>query len=797
MDKPSSTHPHTVFILPEPASLRTEPLTLLILTDGNGRCTTAGGYSGGARRVVSIAEHLARRSDVAVMIACILSPDNIAKRGNSFFFALYKEFIQLGIDIETRRALVACNVRLEIHGALDALRDRGGHAVHLADAILAVVGATEGVANPELRLILGVGYGCDIALELDVDLLLRTGMEEPGVLRLSGLRTSERIANAAVTTLWPAVEPREVDELIDDCKRRAALRLARGYGVSAIVDLVEALSTAEIDAPVLATIPTSAPPAAISAAIERLFAGPLRGRATIAVEIAASGVHASRRYGLEEARHTLRIVRSSPPGAGLEEGEVLTVLAPGQRLPLITLPGFHQGHANVFACEPTAQGMLEAIRAAQRFFAAHPPLRGRDRVTGCAAPQPSPEAIEPHPDASERDALADRFAAKTLAWASSAGLLIEGAAFRTAAANYALTAFFIHFRIPTEWDEAGARWEERADLIARYMLLVAAGDEGIFDRVFEGETQERRWARLEVSSRFLQGALRSDGARARVPDVPGAELLAAIVEQWQALFERYRHACHPVAAASFRAGLEGLYEASLAEHRAGIASGLPEGERASTAAIERRFAATPPVVAARARAIVAGAVEGGPPVANELRVLLYLAEVGSAIGAGLLFRTAALAAPAASVTSRGLTLLDAAATLLDYHVRLSNDVSGFLDAPGGDRDPKENACTVLVSRAAAGVAREAAIVKALATCDGVAAWLGGEVGGAIERVAEAWPSMGTVLRRGAFVGRRVYEVGHYTSVSRAQMSRIFDEATTALRLRGQGAGDAAGGGGSR
>ena len=259
---------------------------------------------------------------------------------------------------------------------------------------------------------------------------------------------------------------------------------------------------------------------------------------------------------------------------------MLTVLAPGQRLPLITLPGFHRGHANVFACEPTAQGMLEAIRAAQRFSTAHPPLCGRDRVTGCAAGQPSPESVALRPDTSERDTLADRFAAKTLDCGASAGLLLEDAAFGTAAVNYALTAFFIHFRIPTEWDQEGAGWEERADLIARYMLLVAAGDEGIFDRVFAGETRERRWARLEASSHFLQGSLRSEESRARLPDVPGAELLAAIVEQWQELFERHRRKCHPAVAASFRAGLESLYGASLAEHRAGIVSGLLAGEPA-------------------------------------------------------------------------------------------------------------------------------------------------------------------------------------------------------------------------
>src|SRR4051812_29402205 len=104
MDRPSSaiesseTHttsvrPHHLFILPALTPRRLDDLTILILADGNRRSSRSGGYAGGARRIVSIAEHLARRRDIAAMVACILSPDNIAKRGDGFFFELYKEFV--------------------------------------------------------------------------------------------------------------------------------------------------------------------------------------------------------------------------------------------------------------------------------------------------------------------------------------------------------------------------------------------------------------------------------------------------------------------------------------------------------------------------------------------------------------------------------------------------------------------------------------------------------------------------------------------------------------------------------
>lgn len=78
------------------------------------------------------------------------------------------------------------------------------------------------------------------------------------------------------------------------------------------------------------------------------------------------------------------------------------------------------------------------------------------------------------------------------------------------------------------------------------------------------------------------------------------------------------------------------------------------------------------------------------------------------------------------------------------------------------------------------MARATAIIESLGTCRSLAAWLSVEIGDQMERLAAAWPSMGACFRRGVFVGRRVYEVGHYTTISRAEMSAIFAEADEAL-----------------
>ena len=784
----TSARRHHIFILPQLRPRRLDDLTILILTDGNRRSSPSGGYSSGARRVVSIAEHFARRQDVAAMVACILSPDNIAKRGDEFFFKLYKEFIELGVAMETRGALIAGKIRMEICGDLGSLRARNGHAAAVADAIEAVAEMTSSVVDPELRLILGVGYRPDTAQELDVDLVVRTGMEEDGVLRLSGLHTGEGIVNYATTTLWPEIEPREMDEAIEICKRRASSRFAGGHSISMVVDLIEAFSKAQIEVPLRVTIPTSASPRAIAAALDRVCAGPLRDCPTIAVEYAGDERETPtwHRPG-QGALHEFCVVGGSPGGRWRCEDSFDAVLAPGQEPPSFTLPAWLPlGSANVHACPATVEGMVRSIREAQQFVAVHPPLLGRDRETGRATAPRAPVLLESRAGACDRDELGNRFTSKTLQWAASAGLLLPHAAWQNAATNYALTAFFIHFRIPTEWDETGAFWEERADLTAKYMLLVAAGDEAIFDCIVDGETPEQRWERLEASSRFLRGALYIEGARPSLPRVPGNELLSAIAREWQTLFERYQRSCSSAAAASFRAGLADLYDASLAEHRAGFASRLLAGlgeEPAGAALIGRRFDKTPPIIAARGRALVGEALAGNRRVTNELMALLYLTEVASAIGAGLLFRAAALTAPSSNVTSQRMKHLEAVATLLDYHVRLSNDLSGFLEAPGGDRDPKENACTILVPQSDSGVTRAAALIQALATCRQLATWVDREVGGRVDHLTAVWPWMGTILRRGAFIGRRVYEVGHYTTISRAVMSAIFDEAEEALTAR--------------
>src|SRR5215470_10352627 len=97
----------TIFVLPELRRVERSPLTLLVLPDGNMRAqTTSDGYRAGASKVIAIAEHLALRTNVAAMVACVLSRDNVAKRSEGFFSLLCDEFVRLAAAIEARRTMV-------------------------------------------------------------------------------------------------------------------------------------------------------------------------------------------------------------------------------------------------------------------------------------------------------------------------------------------------------------------------------------------------------------------------------------------------------------------------------------------------------------------------------------------------------------------------------------------------------------------------------------------------------------------------------------------------------------------
>lgn len=400
---------HSVFVLPEwHGHAQPEPghkragLKLLVLPDGNTRARAAeGGYTAGASRVVTIAEHLARRPDVAAMVSCILSQENITKRGEAFFAELCAQFVRLAAAIDARGVLVKAGVRLGLCGGLTVLRAHGGRRAALADAIEAVLAKTQHLSSPRLRLFFGVGYSDDAPSEFGIDVILRTGMEEEGVFRSSGLQPHEGTICIATTKLWPQLEPSDVDAALAASVRCQSGTLAAGHAPELMVGVISELARAALEAPIRATVPIDAPQPVILAALDGLIAQRTDavGAVAVSVQSDAGTKDVPRWYGTPAGMsHEVHIVPARRLSNAPRSDVYDSFLAPGQTSSALVLPcELPIGYANVHACGARAREVVEAMQTAARFLHRHPPLRGAERRAEAASDGRAGGARTPHP----------------------------------------------------------------------------------------------------------------------------------------------------------------------------------------------------------------------------------------------------------------------------------------------------------------------------------------------------------------------------------------------------------------
>jgi undecaprenyl pyrophosphate synthase len=371
-----------VFVLPELRDARQADMGILILPDGNRRSDPSeGGYEKGARKVVEVAEHLARRPDVASMVACVMSPENVAARSDAFFASLLRGFERLAEGMAWRGTLIDAGVRARLCGDLSALRARGETAARLADAIEVVIKLSGRVERPNLHLYFGVGYPNSTPRDLDVDVVLRTGVEGGDAVRLSGLCSHPSIANFGLTTLWPDVTTADVDAAIEAAKGRKGPRFSMGYGPAAAAAIARALEAARLGPGLRVTLPSYAPRAALEAA----FRPPSARRRAVAVEVVGEGGAPARFGAARHARHRLRVVAGGAKVPASDGDDFAAVLAPGQRGPLLVLPEWHYGYATIHACEATPAGIVDGLGAAELFARTHVALRGAERAAAPAA----------------------------------------------------------------------------------------------------------------------------------------------------------------------------------------------------------------------------------------------------------------------------------------------------------------------------------------------------------------------------------------------------------------------------
>lgn len=794
---PASLRRRLSFFIHEPFGSPPTAWRVGVIADG----TTRGGPNGiaeGARRVVECAERCVARGDVTLFAACILSPKNLRRRKRRFFAALHAEFLRLTERVESGGVLAG--VRIEIHGRLHRLAEKDEAAARLADVLELLCDKTAAIPSPRLRLVFCVDYDEDTPLTLGLDALIRTGMEEPSVLRLSGLRVQPWTICIPHVTLWRDFTAADLDSALALAARHARPGITTGFSSAFLAELLSELSLAGFSEPMQIILPLAASAAETAEVLESAAGGPLNPASGVAAIAELPPRGTPRRVGSPRALVQVQLVRPGLRRLALP-GDPVAWLAPGQPSPIFHLLERSAGDANIHVCESTPAGIIAGLRRALQFHETHPPLHGAPRPP--RAPCGEERAAESDRIAHLIDCLSSRadaaagasareldgpavpnageiFAAQSIVEARRSGLVSGEVDWQRQAFGYAVTAFAIGIRPHGAVAVSGGDWEPAARAVARIMLTLASSDEEITDRLFPGERGHARRARLATSVDYLIASIR--GEMRELPEVRGKDVLQAIARTWNSFFALVAPEADEAILAGVKQAAEALYVANIEELSRADRVFTALVQRPSTrsaAAVERRHAASAPEpIAHRIRELLQ-VVLGDPEHGNEeswreLRLLCRLSRVAPSIGAGCALIAMAATEPARAIPAGGAAAFLRVTPLLDYYFRLANDLA-FSDATRGDRDSKSNTFTCLIPAGLTGKVREQASVAALRTCRATAAWLERLIDGAVGELAPLWPLGARWLRRGTYVGRRAYEMGHYERLTPDAMGDIMAE----------------------
>ncbi len=316
---------------PHPSGVR-----LAILPDGNTRAP--GGRTAGAKKVVEVATGLALGGEVSVCYVGTASPENIERRSKEFAEEMTHHFLVLGTRILRDGVFVSDGIRCTPHGNLGALRRRGGAWGRFSAAVEAVCESTRSVRNPRMDLYFGVNYPPSFLNDLDIPTLFRTGMEERGVVRASGIVPHVRGYCAGVATPWPAIEVGAIRAVLRAVHDRGAARLGGGYSLAESRAFLRVLSGLRPTAPIEVTLPVdcSVEEASLLSGDSELVSGHLR----LEIEAKSSGLPI-RVGGPEDALVTLRLAPSSLLLVRSRRHDA--VLAPGQGDGIFALGGIQRG----------------------------------------------------------------------------------------------------------------------------------------------------------------------------------------------------------------------------------------------------------------------------------------------------------------------------------------------------------------------------------------------------------------------------------------------------------------------
>ena len=521
--------PANIYVLPlieDPSS--ENDLRILVLADGNNRASLENkSYDDGGRNVISHAEALAKEGGVSVMAACILGPDNVTKRPPEFKRKITVAFRMLCERMDKKGTLINSRIRLETYGDLDGMAQNSPADAELVEIIREACQKTEHIDRPALRLVLGINYDRDIAINLGIHMMNRSGLETANNYRTSGISVHQGMRNYGTQTLWPDVQEEDTLAAIRDCREKIRPFLRTGYQAEKIPEMVQALDQKpDTKSPVNITIPYQSDLAKLEKELRsHLQTSPLR-HTTVELYGTDGKVHQTLGAAAENSI-TIKLVH----GAHQHENTTYTAfIAPGQTINALTLPSEPQiEYANVHACGENPESIANGVKEAIGFALNTTQLKGAERAAkmnelpefsgyyqlikalsqhGAKPLEEIAEILRDDGKTDRYNLMADLFTAKMIDWSDKAGIPWPSAPAFRAFINYVFTSFFFaYFPNHPKWGKGiEEEWEQKAELLSKYMVLTYAMDDFIFDLPIP---EEQKKAHLDESTAALIDAVQN------------------------------------------------------------------------------------------------------------------------------------------------------------------------------------------------------------------------------------------------------------------------------------------------
>lgn len=805
-----------ILVLPLFGHPQDEQIRILIQTDGNNRAKGLNqGYDDGGKNVIHIAEYLAQRGDVSTMVACIMSSDNAEKRSDEFFWKMYQAFVALGTRIEMKGTLKDKQIRMETYGDLEKLKRRGGTARQFAEMVETVCAKTHDIANPKLTLRLGINYDENIALENEVNIMYRSGMEDRDAVRLSGMRSHESIQNFGSQTLWPNVTTGEIDEVIEATKKSMHPQFGIGYPPEMIAGILQSVTTNQ-QKPTASTItiPYAGSVTDTRTVLTGLYSTEAVTHSSVLLEPDGK---TTTTFG-ETTPFNFRFVHGGTFQLSPENTEYDAIIAAGQEThPGITIPtNIEPKYATIHKAGSTPAGIAAGVQKAIDFITSNVKLMGAERQISSTQTNSKREdeivfyrnllgsntKLDEQAEATSQaaggteqeqayNAAADIFTAKMLDWGSNIGIPAKSDPQWRAVINYALTSFFLTcYPNHPAWGQLKTDWGKSAEWLAKYMLVVYQTDEEIFDEEIPGETLEAKKSRLKkYRDAYFMGMEESTENNHEAADTeqnPNYKKIKNITRQWRKFLEEFDGKAHPEIVKLWKQEMLKFADASVAEWES---SSLEHPERSMVnAGPEERgklsqwgHREVSPYVGKRLESLLAdydnASAQAKQITEAELDLWNYLNTIEASMGAGQAYLTIALTLPPEQMTPESLDAIRDICILSNCYFRILNDISGRLKRSHADQETKPDSVTILSRHFEHHFSPNDSFIKALAYLKKVSDDIEAALPLAVKKLAKTCPKLAIAVQR-AIIAKDIYsdEInggGHYRTRSRDDMAKIF------------------------